>query len=299
MQRPSLPSAGSVDRRGFLQTLGSLVGGGLLSTGLPLGWAPAPGGEAIAIGADRRLDRIGIQVYTVRSLMPRDPDGTLAALAAIGYTEVELAGLYGVSAAAMRQMLDRHRLTAVSSHVSLQDMRRDWTRVLDDAATLGQRYIVCPSIDPAERTVDGLHRIADEFNTLAAAAGQHGLQFAYHNHTFEFTPISGVVPYEVLLTRCDPRLVQMEIDLMWMTKAGGDPVAYFARYPGRFPIVHVKDMTAAGVMVDVGRGSIDFRRIFAQSDRAGIRHYFVEYDDPPDPMADARASYQYLRGLTF
>ena len=246
-----------------------------------------------------RLDRIGIQIYTVRSLMPHDAERTIAGLAEIGYTEVELAGLYGMTASAMRQLLDRHGLTAVSSHVSLRDMRQVWSQTLDDAATLGQRYLVCPSIDESERTLDGYHRIADEFTSLADRARGHGLQFGYHNHMFEFAPIDGVVPYEILLTKTDPRLVLMEIDLMWMTKGGGDPVAYFARYPGRFPMVHVKDMTAAGVMVDVGRGSIDFPAIFAHADQAGIKHYFVEHDEPPAPLADARVCYEYLRQLRF
>jgi len=247
----------------------------------------------------RQLGPIGIQVYTVRSLMPRDPDGTLAALASIGYAEVELAGLYGNTPAAMRQMLDRHGLAAVSAHMSLTDMRRDWPRALDDAATLGQRYIVCSSFAESERSVDAFHRNAHELNELAAAARQHGIQFGYHNHMYEFAPASGVIPYDILLTECDPQLVQMEVDLMWMTKGGGDPVAYFHRYPGRFPMVHVKDMTSDGTMVDVGQGSIDFRRIFAQSELAGIKHYFVEHDEPPSPIADARTCYEYLRHLTF
>lgn len=247
----------------------------------------------------RTLGRIGIQVYTVRRLMPQDPDGTLAALAAIGYTEVELAGLYGNTPSVMRQMLDRHGLTAVSGHMSLTDMRRDWPRALDDAATLGQHYIVCSLFAESERSIDAFHCNAHEMNQLAAAARQHGIQFGYHNHMYEFAPVSGVVPYDILLTDCDPHLVQMEADLMWMTKGGGDPVAYFNRYPGRFPMVHVKDMTKDGTMVDVGQGSIDFARIFAQSDLAGIKHYFVEHDEPPNPIVDARQCYDYLRHLTF
>jgi sugar phosphate isomerase/epimerase len=231
--------------------------------------------------------------------MPTDPDGTLAALSQIGYAEVELAGLYGQRPEAMRQMLDRHHLSAVSGHMRLTDMRRDWPRALDDAATLGQRYIVCSWIDESERSVDAYHRVAEEFNRLAAASRQHEIQFAFHNHMYEFAPVGNITPYDLLLTECDPQLVQMEVDLMWMEKGGGDPLSYFSRFPGRFPMVHVKDMTKAGTMVDVGQGAIDFRAIFAQSDRAGIKHYFVEHDEPPRPIADARACYDYLRQLTF
>jgi sugar phosphate isomerase/epimerase len=286
-------------RRGFLNRLAGAAAAGMAFpitsmleplTTLARGAVPMP---------VRQLGRIGIQVYTVRSLMPRDPDGTLAALASIGYTEVELAGFYGNSPEAMRRMLDRHGLTAVSGHVSLPDMRRDWSRALDDAATLGQRYIVCSSFAESDRSINAFHRNAHEMNELAATARQHGLQFGYHNHMYEFAPVDGVVPYDILLTECDPHLVQMEVDLMWMTKGGGDPIAYFHRYPGRFPMVHVKDMTKDGTMVDVGQGSIDFARIFAQSDLAGIKHYFVEHDDPPNPIVDARTCYEYLRQLKF
>jgi len=291
MRRPDeSPSAADVtDRRDFLVRLAGIaaaVGAAPLRLGT---WGPPT----------HRLDRIGIQVYTVRSLMPKDPEGTLAALAQIGYTEVELAGLYGLQPAAMRQMLDRHGLAAVSGHMSLKDMRRDWNRALDDAATLGQHYIVCSSIDESERTADGFRRAANDLNGLAATARQHGMQLGYHNHMYEFATVDGGVPYEILLTGTDPQLVQMEVDLMWMTKGGGDPIAYFDRYPGRFPMVHVKDMTKAGVMCDVGQGSIDFAAIFAHSERAGIKHYFVEHDEPPAPIADARVCYEYLRHLTF
>jgi sugar phosphate isomerase/epimerase len=288
-----------LDRRVFLHRLAGILA--VASGGSPSGLLrPLTGGTRPTPGsAARRLDRIGIQLYTVRTLMPRDAEGTLAALAAIGYAEVELAGLYGLQPAVMREMLDRHGLAAVSGHMPLVDMRRDWPRALDDAAALGQQYIVCSWIDPSERSADDFRRIADELNGLASTARQHSIRFAYHNHTYEFTPVSGVVPYDILLTRCDRQLVQMEVDLMWMVKAGGDPVAYFDRYPGRFPMVHVKDMTKAGVMADVGQGSIDFRRIFAQSDRAGIVHYFVEHDEPPSPLADARVCYDYLHRLTF
>jgi sugar phosphate isomerase/epimerase len=296
-QRTHQPAKGVdlIDRRGCLRRLagigiaGAIMGHPVLSSKDDRGRGARP----------HRLKRIGIQIYTVRNLMVHDAERTIAGLAEIGFTEVELAGLYGMTARRMRELLDRHGLTAVSSHVGLRDMRQAWSQTLDDAATLGQHFLVCPSIDESERTVDGYNRVADDFNSLAERAQQHGLQFAYHNHMFEFAPVDGVVPYEILLTKTDPRLVRMEIDLMWMTKGGADPVAYFARYPGRFPMVHVKDMTAAGVMVDVGQGSINFPKIFAHADQAGIEHYFVEHDDPPAPLADARICYEYLRRLRF
>src|SRR5579883_977188 len=288
---------GPATRRTFLsRALGAL--GAAAGVALTGGWSRAAKAATLALGA-RRLDRIGIQLYTVRHLMERDADATLASLSAIGYREVELAGLYGHSAREMRQMLDRHGLRGVSGHTDLRGMRRAWAQLLDDAATLGQRYVVCAWIPESERRGDDFRRIAGELNRLGESARSRGLQLAYHNHTYEFTPVDGIVPYDLLLARCDPHLVQMEADLMWMTRAGGDPLAYFASYPGRFPMVHVKDMTRDGTMVDVGRGVIDFRAIFARSEQAGIAHYFVEHDEPPDPLADARVCYDYLRQLTF
>ena len=248
--------------------------------------------------AHARIAPLGIQLYTVRALMAKDPDATLAALAQIGYREVELAGLYGLSAVAMRAMLDKHHLDAVSSHVTLDAMRDDWSRCVRDAHTLGQRYLVCSWIDEGERTADGYARVATTFNALGERARDAGLQFCYHNGDYVHVALpNGLVPYELLLATCDLSLVQFEIDLYWMIAGGGDPIATFARYPGRFPMLHVKDRTLAGRMADVGAGAIDFPAIFAHARAAGVRHYFVEHDDPADALASARASYAYLSAL--
>jgi sugar phosphate isomerase/epimerase len=272
----------SVDRRAFVQQLAGLAIASRFSGSM-----------------SRRWERLGIQLYTVRDLMQRDIDRTLAALATIGYADVELAGLYGASAVAMRQSLDRAGLAAPSSHVGLETLRANTARALDDAAALGQRYLVCPSIDLAERTVDGYKRAAADLNTIGERARRVGIQFAYHNHDFEFATVDGVVPYDLLLAECDSTLVQMELDIFWIVSGGRDPLAYFARYPGRFPMIHAKDMTRDGTMVDVGRGRIDFATILRHAGRAGLKHVFVEHDEPAAPLDDARASYQYLSRLTF
>ncbi len=128
-----------------------------------------------------------------------------------------------------------------------------------------------------------------------------GIQFAYHNHDFEFPKLEGQVPYDVLLQSTDPKLVQLEINLYWITKAGQDPLAYFARWPGRIPLVHVKDSAGPPEhkMVDVGQGTIDWKRIFAKRDQAGIKHAFVEHDQPPQPFEDIATSARYLKALEF
>jgi sugar phosphate isomerase/epimerase len=143
--------------------------------------------------------------------------------------------------------------------------------------------------------------MAQRFNRAAAATKAAGLRFAFHNHNAEFRKIGDVVPFDVFLQETDPALVSFEMDLYWVVNAGADPLAYIARFPGRFRMVHVKDSMGPPdhKMVEVGAGKIDFKKIFAQSDKAGIEHYFVEHDQPADPMASIEASYRYLSALQF
>lgn len=282
---------GAVDsgRREFLRSAG-----GMLAAGALLG--PSAFARNLA-GA--RLGHLGLQLYTVRRLMDQDVEGTIAAVAAIGYREVELAGLHNTTAKEMRAILDRHGLRARSSHISMQDIRGNWDRTLDDAATLGQTYIVNPWIDEPERTVAGYTRAAHEMTAAAEAARARGIAFAYHNHDFEFARVGDTSGYDILLAESDPKLVRMELDIFWIVKGGQDPLAYFARHPGRFPMVHAKDITRDGAMVDVGQGTVDWRAIYRHSKQAGIEYTFVEHDEPPSPIADARISYEYLDRLTF
>jgi len=247
------------------------------------------------------LDKVGIQLYTVRDQMKADFEGTLAHIAQIGYREVEFAGYFDHTAADVKAILDRHGLSSPSTHVPFQGDDQ-WKAALDAAKTIGHEYIVMPWI-PEERrkTLDDWKNFAQVFNHAAQMAHEAGIQFAYHNHDFEFPKMEGQVPYDVLLQNTDPKLVQLEIDLYWITKAGQDPLAYFARWPGRVPLVHVKDSAGPPEhkMTDVGQGKIDWKRIFAKREQAGIKHFFVEYDQAPQPSQDAAVSYKYLSQLEF
>ncbi|MDH5589971.1 MAG: sugar phosphate isomerase/epimerase [Gemmatimonadota bacterium] len=237
----------------------------------------------------------GLQLYTLRSLLAEDPYGTLMVVGALGYEEVELAGLYGLTPGQMRSALDDDGLRAVSSHHDLAEIRGDWDATLEGALTLGQDWVVCPYIDSSERSPDGYRKVADEFNAAGEAAKAVGLGFAYHNHAFEFKLLTdGAVPYDLLLERCDPGLVSMQMDVFWTVEGGADPLAYFAAHPGRFTSLHVKDRTAAGRMVAVGEGVIDYAGILSHAGEAGIRHLFVEHDDPEDPLESVRTSYDGL-----
>jgi sugar phosphate isomerase/epimerase len=276
-----------IDRRGFL---GAAAGG--IAGASPLA-------RFLASSRLDRLGKIGVQLYTIRDALKADFEGSLARVAEIGYREVEFAGYFDHPARDVRRILHRHGLAAPAAHISLEDIRTRWARTLDDAHTIGHRYLVCAWINDEDRSPDGYRRVAAEFNGAAEAARKAGIGFAYHNHSYEFVPLAGRLPYDILLDGSDPELVKFEMDLFWITKGGGDPFAYFARYPGRFPLVHVKDMAADGRMVDVGQGTIPFGRILAQRDQAGIRHCFVEHDEPADPFASIAASYAWLRGLRF
>jgi sugar phosphate isomerase/epimerase len=251
----------------------------------------------------RKLSRVGMQLYTVRRELEKDFEGTLGKVAALGYKEVEFAGYFGHRPAEVRALLKRLKLDAPAAHMSLAELRGDLRPLLDAARTIGHKYLLVAWLPPEERkSLDNYRRLADLFNEAGARIGREGFQFAYHNHDFEFAPLEGKVPYDLLLERTDPRAVQLEMDLYWTVKGGASPVEYFERHPGRFPLLHVKDMdsTPRRFFADVGRGVIDFKTIFARSGKAGVRHYFVENDEPAgSPFESLRVSFDYLRRLEF
>ncbi len=297
-------AGGTLDRRSFLGTLpGVAVVAGIrvgrrddranpyVTSGL------AQGTRARGWGS-RAPSAIGLQLYTVRSVMTSDPDGTLAAIAAIGYEEVELAGLYGMSAREMKARLDAVGLAATSSHHSVEEVRSGWEATLEAAVALGQRLVVVPALPVAERDGEALRRVADDFNRAGEAARAAGLRFGYHNHDWEMRPgADGVRPIDLLLDRTDPVLVDWQMDIFWVVHGGADPMAELDARVGRVRSVHVKDRTPAGEMVDVGAGVIDFRTVLARAGELGLLHQYVEHDQPGDPIESVRASYRALRDI--
>ena len=250
-----------------------------------------------------RLETIGLQLYTVRRDLERDFEGTLAQVAKVGFREVELAGLFGRPPKDVRASLERHGLMAPSMHVDLPEIETGFARTLETGAALGVGYAVCAWLAPEKRgSLDAYKKHAETFNRAGEEAKKAGIQFGFHCHDFEFVPLEGVVPYDLLLKETDASLVQMEMDLYWITKAGADPLHYFREYPGRFPLVHVKEMdrTPQKYFTEVGKGVVDFKRVFAQAKLGGIRHFFVEQDETPGPAIEsARESYEYLKKLDF
>ena len=178
---------------------------------------------------------------------------------------------------------------------------QNWPKVIEASKILGHEYIVNPSIDrELTKTSDGWKRAAETFNRAGEESQKSGIQLGYHNHVEEFKALpDGKLPYDILLSESDPKLLKMEIDLGWAHEAKADPLAYFAKYPGRFPLVHVKDFDKNDMMTEVGSGVIDWKAIFAKADIAGIKHYFVEHDQPMMPLESIQKSYAYLEKLRF
>jgi sugar phosphate isomerase/epimerase len=272
-----------------------------------------------AFADEHKISKVGLQLYTVRDEMKKDFEGTIAKVAAIGYKEMEFAGYFGHSPKDVRAILDKNGLTSPSSHESYDTVEKKLPETLEGAHVIGQTFLVCPYIDEKMRTADGYKRVAETFNKVGEASKKAGVQFAYHNHYWEFIPdaqLGGKFPYDFLLESTDANNVKMEMDLCWISVAGKDPLSYFNKYPGRFPLVHVKDyvndpnakssyagatgsVEFKGRLADVGKGTIDFKRIFAESDKGGIKHYFVENDDAKTPFEDIKISYDYLSALRF
>src|SRR5437899_6048537 len=270
---------------------------------------------------DHKIDKIGLQLYTVRDLMKQDSEGTLAKVAATGYKEVEFAGYFDHSPKDVRAILDKSALASSSCHVGYDVVEKKWPEALEAAKIVGHSYMVCPWIDEKQRVEPGgWKRAVDLFNKAGEASKKAGIQFAYHNHSFEFDPaasLGGKLPYDFFLAELDPKFVAMELDLCWISVAGKDPLAYFEKYPGRFPLVHVKDwikdastpstyqgamgqsVRFGGRMADVGQGSINWKTLFAHSEKAGIKHYYVENDEPKSAFDDIKISYDYLYALRF
>jgi sugar phosphate isomerase/epimerase len=247
----------------------------------------------------RKLKAVGIQLYTLRRPAGADLAGTLSQLAKIGYKEIEFAGFYNHPATEVRDILKANGLTAPSTHIGLNVIQDAPAKLFEESHIVGHEWITVPSLSGRRETVDDWKRTADQFNTAAAQVKAGGFRFAFHNHNAELKPIAGQTPLEILIGATDPSLVSFEMDIYWVVNGGGDPVRLLDKYPGRFRMLHVKDSMGPPdhKMADVGAGVIDFKTIFAHAKNA--EHYFVEHDQPADPIASAAASYKTLSTMEF
>ena len=283
-----------LNRRSFLRRAfcGAVVG---------LGTA-RPGLHALS-SAGKRISKIGLQLYTVRRELEKDFAGTLEKIAVLGFREVEFAGYFKHSPQEVQSILTRYQISSPSAHISTAALRGNLQEEIEAAQTIGHQYLVCGYL-PAEerRSVDDYKKLVGLLNRAGERLAKVGTQFGYHNHDFEFTAMEGKLPYDMILAGTDPELVKMELDLYWITKAGQDPLKYFSAYPGRFPLIHIKDMDATPrrFFTEVGQGTIDFKKILGAARKAGIKHYFVEQDETPaSPFTSIKVSIDYLKRLEF
>jgi len=244
---------------------------------------------------------VGLQLYTVRELFSKDPMGTLEKVAKIGYREVEYGGggYDKMDHAALRKTMDRLGLKSPSLHIGYEALGGDFDGAVKMAKTLGADTVILPYMTAEQRNAESWKAAVANFNRWAEQLKKVGLDFAYHNHDFEFTTKpDGRSLYDMLLADADPALVKLELDLFWVIAAGEDPKAIIKRNPGRIYAYHVKDRTADGKMTSVGKGVIDFADIFTLNGTAGVKHFYVENDQSPAPyLPDIQTSFATLSRL--
>ena len=285
-------------RRNFL---GGVVGGA--AAGATLGTR-----ELLGAGGLAWPGPIGLELYTVRELFAKDPAGTLKQVAAAGYKEVEVGP--SVKPASLNPDLRAAGLTAPSGYFDVPATFEDWKKTVEMGKGFELRYLVVG--DNPHLDADAWKRRADLFNQCGTLSLEAGMQFCYHAHFREFARLGDTCGYDIMLTHCDAKLLKMEMDVFWATYAGVDAVSYFERYAGRFPLLHIKDLKKGfkGSTTDdpsdngpnpfypVGKGSIDWQKIFAHAGKAAAKHIYVEQDrcDVP-PLEAIKISFDYLKNL--
>ena len=242
---------------------------------------------------------VALQLYTLREQLKEDFAGTLRAVARIGYAGVELAGYGGLGAGEIKALLGDLGLRVAGDHVALNRLEGDLDAALDFAQEIGNQYVVCPSVPEARRRDAAAWRqLAGALDGIGRRCRERGLHFCYHNHAFEFAPMDGSDGFALLFDNTDPQAVQMELDAYWAQKADRDPAAILRRYPGRCPIVHLKDMAAdvEQSFAEVGEGTMNFQAIFDAADTAGVAWYVVEQDRcKRPPLESVELSLRHLR----
>lgn len=283
-------------RRTFIKQAGIAAAGALI---LP---------SFVACAAEAKT--IGLQLYSLREQLPKDVRGTIAKVAEAGYKEVETYGYsvenkyWGLDPKAFKALLDEHGLAAPSGHYGMDkfitDGNADELKTYIEAAnTIGSSYIVVPYLgDALRQKEDDWKKVAARFNEASAICKASGLSLGYHNHDFEFVKYGATTGYEILLKETDPKAVQFEMDIYWVVRSGNDPVKLFTDFPDRFPMWHVKDMDKKDntINTEVGTGTIDFKKIYANAKLAGLKHLIVEQENfSLDPYVSIKQSADYIK----
>lgn len=278
-------------RRNFLKISGALAVGSFF---IP----------DIARAASRKsVKDIGLQLYTVRNEMMQDNVGTLKKIAGIGYKEIESAAsdkgyYYGFKPAEMKKICTDLGMTLRSGHVHYDD---NWQQTIDQAVESGQQYLIVSVMPEKGQTVDNYKHTAEIFNKAGEAAKKSNITFGYHNHDSEFEKDNGKVLYDVLLENTNPDFVKMEMDLGWVIITGNNPLDYFEKYPGRFPLWHLKDMDMKEKhSVEFGKGGLDVKKMLENAKKAGMKYFFVEQEEYTGTAFDCLAyNMNYLKNLKY
>jgi sugar phosphate isomerase/epimerase len=259
-----------------------------------------------ALGATRpaasEKPNIGIQLYTLRDAARQNLERTLADIASVGYTEVELLASmknFDMPAARLRQVLDGLHLRAPSTHIGAAEFD-DFQRLLDDSHTLGHEYVILASLPGSQRTLDDYRRWADRLNAAGETARKANIWVGFHDEAYDFPAKDGQVPYEVLVERTDPKLVRLQLDTGNAAMGGRDPVDLMKRYRDRYFLFHIKDAPSLGAPHDaeLGKGVVDLKQIISLMGSLADKHLFVEQESYPGGALDsARRDYAYLAGL--
>ena len=292
-------------RRDFLQK-SALASAGLLAST-----------QLISCAAPNTINQFGFQVYTVRDVIKKDMLGTLIKLKQAGYDYAEFfdfvdGKLLGKPVKEAKSIIETSEIKLKSIHVSTGalspsqsgTLTNNWQQGVDDAAELGAEYLVCAYLaGPERKTVDQYKSLCELFNRAGEMCQKSGIQFAYHNHDFEFDTIDGQVPFDILLKETDENLVKMELDIYWAKYAKQNPIEIFEKNKGRYPLWHVKDLIESDkrVMTEVGRGVIDWAAIFKEQQQAGLNYFFVEQDSnwAKSSVDSLIESMDYLKKLKF
>ena len=275
-------------RREFIANTASLAAGAVLFSSFN---TPA-----------KKITNVGVQLYTFRKEMAADALGTLKKIAALGIRQIESAKsdkghYYGLTAKEMKKICAGLGMTLRSGHVHIDDK---WEQTMHEAAESGQEYLICSTMPTSGQTVANYKKVAEQFNKAGESCKKLGIKFGYHNHDYEFETENGKVLYDVLLDNIQADLVHMEMDLGWVITAGKDPLEYFKKYPGRFPLWHLKDMDVAKKhSVEFGQGQLDIVQMLKHSKQAGMKYFFVEQEEYANtPFESMQYNMDYLKKLT-
>lgn len=243
-------------------------------------------------------ERAGIQLYSFRNIMGQDATLGLKTAAAIGFSEVEAAGYFDLSAKEWKKVLDGEGMKSPGSHHAIDYLLDDanFSEAVEAAQIIGHDYFIIPYlVEERRQSIGDYLKVSEDLNKIGEKCNDAGIQLCYHNHEFEFMELEGQIPYDVMLAETDPSLVAWEMDICWVDYAGKSVVEYIQKYPGRFPLFHVKDYNSEGELCPLGEGKVPLKEIFEVAELAGLKHAYYEQDRIRDVVVEAAQSFEYMK----